>query len=107
RFSELPILAQHRRAYEKEPSPAPDWRISCFYTDKHHRRDGIARAGLAGALNFIAEAGGGTVESIPEEVTGRVAHGRFMFAASVELFEDFSFERVRQLGKWAWLVRRV
>lgn len=107
RLSELPILAQHRRAYEKEPSAPPDWRIACFYTDKHHRRDGIARTALAGSLDFIAEAGGGTVESIPEIVSGRVAHGRFLFAASVELFEDHGFEKVRQLGKWAWLVRRV
>ncbi len=107
RLSELPLLAQHRRAYEKESSPPPDWRIACFYTDKHHRRDGIARAALSGALDFIAEAGGGTVESIPETVSDRVAHGRFLFAASVELFEDHGFARVRQLGKWAWLVRRV
>lgn len=107
RLDELPLLAQHRRAYEKEPSAPPDWRISCFYTDTRHRRDGVARAALAGALGYIAEAGGGTVESIPEVVSDRVAHGRFLFAASVELFEDHGFERVRQLGKWAWLVRRV
>lgn len=106
RLSELPLLSQHRRAYEQEAATPPDWRISCFYTDTKHRRAGIARAGLAGALNFIAEAGGGVVESIPETVAGRQAPGRFLFAASVELFEDFGFERVRQLGKWAWLVRR-
>lgn len=107
RLGELPLLAQHRRAYDKEGFAPPDWRVSCFYTDTRHRREGVARAGLAGALDFIAEAGGGTVESIPETVSGRVAHGRFLFSASVELFEDLGFERVRQLGKWAWLVRRV
>lgn len=107
RLEELPILAQHRRAYEKEPSAPPDWRIPCFYTDKHHRREGVARAALGGALDFIAQAGGGAVESIPEIVSDRVAHGRFLFSASVELFEDHGFERIRQVGKWAWLVRRV
>lgn len=107
RIDELPILAQHRRAYEKEPSLRPDWRIACFYTDKSHRREGIARAALGGALDLIQEAGGGTVESMPEITSDRVAHGRFLFQASVELFEDHGFERVRQLGKWAWLVRRT
>ena len=107
RIDELPILAQHGRAYQKQPSARPDWRIVCFYTDKNRRREGIARAALGGALDLIQGAGGGTVESIPEITSGRVAHGRFLFQASVELFEDNGFDRVRQLGKWAWLVRRT
>lgn len=107
RLDELPLLAQHRRAYEKDDPVLPDWRIPCFYTDTRHRRDGIARAALGGALDMIAQSGGGTVESIPELVSGRTAHGRFLFSASVELFEDHGFTKVRRLGKWAWLVRRV
>ena len=107
RTSELPILHQHRRAYEQGGPQRPDWRVSCFYTDTRHRREGIARAALEGALTFIARDGGGTVEAIPEVTDGRVAVGRFLFVASVELFEDHGFERVRQLGKWAWLVRRT
>lgn len=107
RVDELPILAQHRLAYEKEPSVRPDWRIPCFYTDKSHRREGIARAALGGAIDLIQEAGGGTVEAMPEITSDRIAHGRFLFQASVELFEDHGFKRVRQLGKWAWLVRRT
>lgn len=105
RFEELPIIGQHRRAYHEDPPPRPDWRVSCFYTDKRHRREGIARAGLEGALDLIASEGGGTVEAIPELTAGRTAHGRFLFVASVELFEAYGFTRVRQLGKWAWLMR--
>lgn len=107
RTSELPILHQHRRAYEKDEPPRPEWRVACFYTDTKHRREGIARAALEGALEMIARDGGGTVEAIPEVTAERIAHGRFLFVASVELFEDYGFERVRQLGKWAWLVRRT
>lgn len=107
RTEELPIIGQHRRAYEDDSPPRPDWRISCFYTDKHHRREGIARAALEGALNLIGKAGGGTVEAIPEMTVGRVAHGRFLFVTSVEQFEAYGFTRVRQLGKWAWLMRGV
>lgn len=64
-------------------------------------------AALGGAIDLIQEAGGGTVEAMPEITSDRIAHGRFLFQASVELFEDHGFERVRQLGKWAWLVRRT
>lgn len=95
------------RATKVEPGTLPDWRIPCFSTDTRHRREGIAGAALAGALDLIAADGGGVVESTPEIVDGRVAHGRSLFQASVELFEEHGFERIRQLGKWAWLVRRT
>lgn len=38
---------------------------------------------------------------------GRQAQGRFLFSATVELFEGHGFERVRQVGKHAWIVSRV
>ncbi len=97
---------KHRREYEKNPPPLPDWRITCFWVDSKHRGQGIARAALGGALEQIAARGGGVVEAIPEVVTGRTAHGRFLFSATVELFEDHGFERVRQVGKHAWIVSK-
>jgi ribosomal protein S18 acetylase RimI-like enzyme len=103
---ELPNI-KHRRKYEQDPPPRPDWRIACFYVDPKHRGEGIARLALGGAIEHIAAAGGGSVEAIPEVVSGRQAHGRFLFSATVELFEDHGFERVRQVGKHAWIVRRT
>jgi GNAT superfamily N-acetyltransferase len=97
---------KHRRAYEKAPPPLPDWRITCIFVDKHHRGRGVARAALEGALDLIARDGGGLVEAIPEVTVGRVAHGRFLFSATVELFEEYGFTRGRQLGKHAWIVSR-
>lgn len=102
---ELPRI-KHRRMYEKDAPTVPDWRITCFYVDTKHRRHGVARAALQGALDQIAHAGGGLVEAIPEVTEGRQAQGRFLFSASVELFEDYGFERVRQVGKHAWVVSR-
>lgn len=103
---ELPEI-KHRREYEKDAPPPPDWRITCFYVDKKHRGQGIARAALGGALDQIGHAGGGLVEAISEVTAGREAQGRFLFSATVELFEDFGFTRVRQVGKHAWIVKRV
>jgi ribosomal protein S18 acetylase RimI-like enzyme len=101
--AELPGI-KNRREYEKDAPPRPDWRITCFYVDKRHRGQGIARAALAGALDQIGRAGGGLVEAIPEVTAGREAHGRFLFSATVELFEQHGFSRVRQVGKHAWIV---
>ena len=97
---------KHRRAYDTDAPPRPDWRITCFYVDPKHRGQGIARAALEGALGQIAQAGGGLVEAIPETTTGRRAQSGFLFSATVELFEQFGFSRDRQVGKHAWIVSR-
>jgi GNAT superfamily N-acetyltransferase len=74
--------------------------------DKKHRGQGVARAALEGALDQIAAAGGGLVEAISEVTAGREAPGRFLFSATVELFEEYGFSRGRQVGKHAWVVSR-
>jgi len=104
--AELPRI-KHRLAYDKDAPPLPGWRITCFWVDKKHRGQGIARAALEGALDQIAQAGGGLVEAISEVTAGREAQGRFLYSATVELFEDCGFARVRQVGKHAWIVSRV
>jgi GNAT superfamily N-acetyltransferase len=103
---ELPSI-KHKREYDKDAPPHPHWRITCFYVDTKHRGHGIARAALEGALDQIAQAGGGLVEAIPEVTTGRAAQGRFLYSATVELFEQCGFTRVRQVGKHAWIVSRM
>ena len=103
---ELPNI-KHKRVYLKDAPPLPDWRITCFYVDTKHRGQGVARAALGGAVEQIARAGGGLVEAIPEVTAGREAQGRFLYTATVELFEDFGFTRQRQVGKHAWIVSRT
>ncbi len=98
---------KHKREYEKQVPPHPDWRITCVFVDKRHRGQGIARAALEGSLDQIAHAGGGLVEAIPEVTAGREAPGRFLFSATVELFEQYGFTRGRQVGKHAWILSKV
>ena len=102
---ELPGI-KHRRVYDQAPPPVPDWRITCVFVDKRHRGQGVARQAVEGAVDLIAKAGGGLVEAIPEMTDGRDAPGRFLFSATLELFEDLGFARVRQVGKHAWIVSR-
>jgi len=103
---ELPGI-KHKREYDKDAPPLPAWRITCVFVDKKHRGRGIARVALQGALAQIAEAGGGLVEAIPEVTSGREAQGRFLFTATIELFEQYGFTRRRQVGKHAWIVTKV
>jgi len=101
---ELPALT-HRRAYDQDPQPAADWRIICVFTDKHHRRHGVARAALTGAVELIASAGGGRVEAVSQASSGRRSVP-YLFSATVELFEENGFDRIRQVGKHSWIVGR-
>lgn len=103
---ELPGLT-HQRAYKQDPPPPAEWRIICIFTDKRHRGQGVARAGLEGALDLIAQAGGGRVEAISRVTAGRTVSGHWLASATVELFEQNGFQRVRQVGKHAWIVSRI
>jgi GNAT superfamily N-acetyltransferase len=103
---ELPNI-KHKRQYDLSPPPLPDWRITCFYVDRKHRGQGIARAALEGALDQIAKLGGGRVEAITEVTAGREAQGRFLFSATVELFDQYGFTRGRQVGKHAWIMSKT
>jgi len=103
---ELPRI-KRRRAYEDGLVALPDWRITCFFVDRRHRRAGVAAAALAGALAEIARLGGGTVESYPEDAAGRSVSGSFLHNGTVAMFESQGFQRTRRLGKHHWVVTKV
>lgn len=104
--TELPRI-KHRRAYEAAATHVPDWRITCFFVARTHRKGGVADTALAGAVTEIERLGGGIVESYPEDVEGRKVSGSFLYNATVQLFERHGFERNRRLGKNHWVVTKV
>lgn len=81
---------------------APDWRIGCCYVGKGHRRQGVAAAALAGALDLIAALGGGTVEGCPEPA-GSVSAG-FLYNGALSTYERLGFTRTWQIVKHRWVV---
>lgn len=97
-----------RKAYEdgRDGAPDPDWRITCFFIAKGHRRQGVAAVALGGALDEIARAGGGTVEAYPEALTGQKTAAGFLWGGTLGLFERAGFEGIRKIGKNRWVVRR-
>jgi len=101
---EVPRI-KSRAAYEKGRTGSPDWRIACCYVGKGHRRQGVATAALAGAVDLIAGLGGGTVEGYPEDA-GSVPAG-FLFNGALSTYERLGFSRDRKIGKHRWVVRRA
>jgi ribosomal protein S18 acetylase RimI-like enzyme len=104
--AELPNI-KSKKAYETGTGELPDWRITCFYTGKGHRRRGVADAALAGALGLISELGGGSVESYPEDTVDRTVSGSFLHNATLATFERHGFKPVRRIGKHRWVVRTL
>ena len=102
---ELPRI-KNRRAYLDGLDTLPDWRITCFFSARGRRGEGIASAALAGALIEISRLGGGTVESYPDDMDGRKVQGSFIHNGTIAMFERQGFERTRQIGKTRWVVRR-
>lgn len=100
---ELPRI-HNQRAYEATDPVLPDWRITCFFSGKGHRGNGVAAAALAGAIEQIRTLGGGCIEGYPEDIEGRKASPAFLFNGALSTFERFGFERSRKIGKHKWVV---
>lgn len=85
----------------------PDWRIPCFFVDRDHRRDGVARAALEGALRLIARRGGGTVDGYPISVHREDYGSSFLWGGTESMFARAGFERLERLGKSKVLMRKI
>ena len=101
---EVPRI-KSRAAYEKGQSPPPDWRIACNFVGKGNRRRGVASAALAGAIDLIADLGGGIVEGYPEDAASVPAG--FLFNGALSTYESLGFVRDRKIGKHRWVVTKT
>lgn len=91
---ELPSI-YHRKEYEANLDRLPDYRLTCFFVDKKYRRKGVAAVALRGALDLIAQGGGGVMEAYPHDTLGKKTSDSFLYNGTRSLFEqaDFSYER--------------
>jgi GNAT superfamily N-acetyltransferase len=104
---ELPTM-KHAKGYDATTTVLPDYRIVCVYVDRKHRGLGLSRIAIQGALDMIAAAGGGVVESYPRD-TGGVKIGR---AASLEnstreVLEEAGFTYDRPKGQFNCVMKRT
>ncbi len=85
----------------------PDWRITCFFVDRDRRREGIAKAALAGALRMIASKGGGTVDAYPSDIRGKSTSSSFLWSGTASMFDDAGFRLLGHLGTTKVVMRKV
>jgi hypothetical protein len=102
---ELPNI-HHRKNYEATSTEAaPDYRVTCIFVDRDYRRKGLTAVALRGALDLIAEAGGGVVEGYPRETQGKQMSSSFLYSATRSVFEEAGFTYDRPKGKFNCVMR--
>jgi GNAT superfamily N-acetyltransferase len=103
---ELPQIKNRKNYDATLTGEPPPWRITCFFVDRHHRKQGVAAAALKGALKEIAKLGGGVVEAYPEDTHDAMVSPTFLHAGTLAMFEAAGFEIDRQIGKNKYVVRK-
>lgn len=72
----------------------PVWAVYCFTVKVGHRRTGVARALLAGVIEYARDQGAPAVEAYPVETGGRRIHGTAAYVGTTGMFERAGFRRV-------------
>ena len=83
----------------------PDYRITCIFVDKKYRRKGVTATALRGAVELIAQAGGGVVEGYPHDTGGKKVS--VLYNGTRSLYEQAGFSYLRPKGKRNCVMRRV
>jgi GNAT superfamily N-acetyltransferase len=104
---ELPSI-YHLKEYNAGcTEKASDYRLTCFFVDRNYRRQGVAAVALRGAVDLIAQAGGGGVEAYPQDTMGKRKSGSFLYDGTRSLFEQAGFSYERSKGKNHCVMRRT
>ncbi len=98
----------HRKQWEQGVSVEPDYRITCLFVDRRYRRKGMASVAVRGALELIAEAGGGLVESYPHDLPpDKKTSSSFLYNATRSMYEQLGFHYERPKGKGNCVMSKV
>jgi GNAT superfamily N-acetyltransferase len=98
-FGPLVELPGRMLGYRKMNVAMPDWRTTCFFVDRDHRREGVAKAALEGALRFIAARGGGTVDGYPIALPkGKKYSTSFIWGGTESMYLNQGFRPLGNFG---------
>ncbi len=106
---ELPDI-HHRKEYDATNERHVDYRVTCIKVDKTRRREGLAEVALRGAVELIAQAGGGVVEGYPHDLTNvtKKTSSSFLYNGTRSMYERVGFAYDRPKGlKNCVMVRTV
>jgi hypothetical protein len=102
---ELPNI-YHKKEVESKMT-MPDWRITCFFVDRDHRKKGLSFYALNGALELIKNLGGGVVESYPQDTQGKKISNSFLYNGTRDIFEQAGFNYEGKKGKNHCIMRKM
>jgi hypothetical protein len=97
----------HKKEYEAGLESPPDYRLTCIFVDRNHRNEGVAAVAVQGALDLIAQAGGGVVEAYPQDTAGKKISASFLYSATRSMFEKAGFDYDRPKGKNHCVMRKT
>jgi GNAT superfamily N-acetyltransferase len=85
--------------------------IFCFVVRSDHRRRGLARTLLEGAVGYLERQGVEIAEAYPIENAGQKVSSAFAYVGTVALFESVGFERAAKTAavsarKPRWIMRK-
>ena len=92
--------------FRKLGAAMPDWRVTCFFVDRDHRKQGVAGTALTGALRMIAAAGGGTVDAYPVATGDAPYSGSFLWSGTESMFATAGFKPLGALGARKLVMRK-
>jgi len=97
---ELPDI-HHRKEYLATAERLPDYRVTCILVERGLRGQGLAAIALRGAVELIAQAGGGLVEGYPHDTAGvRKKNSSFLYNGTRTMYEreGFTYDRPKGQG---------
>ena len=103
---ELPHI-YYLKEYQAGLDVLPLFRLTCLFVDRDYRRKGVAAVAVQGALDLIAEAGGGLVEAYPRDTQGEKTSASYLYNGTRSLFEGAGFSYDRPVGKKNCVMRKT
>lgn len=107
-FSAYPNLGRSPITRRTADDPADPWAVTCFVVRVEHRRKGVARALLQGALQHAREHGATVIEGYPVDTEARPKlSAAERYHGTVSLFASGGFEVVRRPSATRAIMRRT
>jgi GNAT superfamily N-acetyltransferase len=89
-----------------EPEDPGVWAVTCFFIDRHHRREGVSRALLTAAVEHAVHSGATVVEGYPVNTAGARRPSGELFTGTVGLFAAAGFSEYARPATGRRLVMR-
>jgi ribosomal protein S18 acetylase RimI-like enzyme len=99
------FLRLKRSSVMKPVDDTPVWSIVCFVVPSEHRRAGVARALLQGAIAYARRRGATTLEAYPVDRPGRSSDEAMWFGAK-SMYDAAGFREVARRRPHRPVVRR-